>query len=388
MKARHFFYICKTGCFKLLFFPNSSQRTIHDRNRATIVMSIHRFGRVSTRTIGGGLLHAARGVIFLILISCTMSLLFGSCAKKREIEPEETGVPNTMPREQVLYREARNAFLTWMSLFGGGEEYQKYFDLLSSRTRKQLATQQVTSSATFKEWIRHNRMNGIAPFLYRFSRVDIVDIQIRDSIKAIVTASFLLDTPDKQRESVGSFTLNREGGNWKIPLGDGTDWQRGWWQTDEGLNARIKDDGIASYSSSPFGLAFEYPVTWDVQENAAFRVPSAAGTHTGIEIAYLNPSTVATESFIRIWFVSNKASESPGTGPDTLTNSKLIKLQEENASLTDMYRSSGKVFVIEDRRNDRTIHVYAAVNEAAASYDNFSATLQRIVDSIHLPSEL
>ena len=300
-----------------------------------------------------------------------------SCGKKREIPAEERGSPNTVPLEQVLYREARTLFTQWLKVFSGETSLSTAYDMLTGESRRRLRESAVPGRKEFETWFQNQRHNAAPPFYYRFSRIDILDTDIRDTTSCIITATMLVDVQSQQIESLGSFTLVRERGAWRIPFAESGDWIRSWWQQERRFSSQLKDDGYAGYSSTALGLTLMYPISWDVSESGSFRVPNEPLAQRGVEFSYVDPSTQQKEALIRIWTKPYDVAPDPDS-----TGSALRFLEKYDASVTDATPTAGKAFVYDDRRNSRFVCIYAGVNPSETTYGNFSAAFTRMVESL------
>lgn len=308
--------------------------------------------------------------------------LLAACGRTREIPPEETGTPNVMPKEQILYREAQQTFHAWMKQFGQPSGAAPLYDYLTLHSRRKLAEQGAGTRDAFAAWFENQRGLARSPFFYTFSRVDILDIDLRDTAHALLTASVVVEVPSQKLESVGTFTLLREAGAWKIPFAESGDFERSWWQQDRKFTALFRDEGLAHFDSRGLGIELLYPVTWDIDDNQRFRVPGESAPQTGIELSYLNPATNEKEAFIRIW-----VGPAPPPGEAAPDSSGAIRLlRKEDAQLAEAARATGTIFHLFDPRNGREIRAWGAVLEASGPFARFAAIIARIIESITLPS--
>ena len=323
------------------------------------------------------IVHTATPRIF-VLGFCAM-LLIASCGKKRNIAPEEIGTPNTMPYEQILFREARATLTAWLKVFSGETPVGVAYDMLTQRSRQRLKDLGVASKKDFETWFQTNRHDARPPFYYRFSRVDILDTDIRDTMRSIVTATMLVDVQSQKIESIGSFILVREHGSWKIPFAESGEWLRSWWEQERAFGSRLKDDGFTDHVSAPLSLEILYPVSWDVSESGAFKVPNEAQAQHGIELSYLNPSTLHKEAIIRIW---TKPHESAAITDSVQTG--LVFIEKYEATITDATSTAGRIYVYDDPRNSRHVYLYAGVNTAETTFANYSSAITKILESLSI----
>jgi len=319
-------------------------------------------------------------------------VLLISCAKKRDIQTEESGTPNTMPREQILYREAREIISQWIKGFGNPSDRQKMYQLLTSSSRNRLAQLGVSNEQSFSDWFQKNVDNKLPPFTYSFSQVDILDIDITDTNKAVITANVFVQSEAREVETVACFILVRQGNTWKVPFGERGDWERSWWQQEKNFGTRMRSGGMQSYSSQSLEIDLEYPQTWDLNESATFLFPSENGVRKGIEISYLNPSSMTKEAFVRILSTQGSGTQTQemmqAVQLDSLQKNKPVPLETREATMTEAVHTSGKVFSFYDSKNNRILLVYGAVADATVSYSTFATTIKQIVDSITFQSEL
>jgi hypothetical protein len=326
----------------------------------------------------------AHTVLLFLALAAGLGLASGGCGSKRDIAAEERGTPNTMPKDQILYREAQQTFSQWMKDFGAQGKTAGLYPLLSVLSVKKLRTMGVTSGESFAAWFETQRAQARAPFFYSFSRIDILDIDVRDTAHAVVTASIVVEVPSKQLESLGSFFLVRERGAWKVPFGESGDFDRSWWQQERKFTSLVRDEGLSHFSSASVNVAFLYPVTWDVDDARSFRVPGEAAAQTGVELGYLNPSTNEKEVSLRIWSAPVLPSESLPISDTSGADVQVIK--KEDAHGAETAHTGGTLFTLFDRRNGRLIRVYGAVLESAGGYARYAAIIARIVESLTLPS--
>lgn len=321
-------------------------------------------------------------VIAAALLVCVLSL--PGCGGKREIPPEETGQPNTLPPEQILYRQARDTFQKWLTEFGSDDRTADLYPLLTYRSRAILRKSGIASAARFNTWFTDLRARDMTPFNYRFERPDILDIDIRDTGRAVITATFVLHVFGKEFESVGSFFLIREQGAWKVPFAESGEWQRSWWQQDRGFGTRVREEGLTRYTSRSLGIEIEYPIAWDVAENAP-RAPGAGSQPTGVELKYLNPGTMRTEARVSISAAPIAGNEAMIAGIDTSAISGFQVVRKEDATATNETLFTGKTYWIYDRKNSRFLVAFAGVDQEITPYSTFASILSSIIASFSLP---
>ncbi len=184
--------------------------------------------RVGSNLRPGTMLRAGTKRFLLLLIPAL--LLLPACGGERKVSDAEKGVPNMVPNDLLLYREARTTFKEWMSVFTPSATRGPAFSLLSAKSVRTLKSYGVKSTAGFQRWFDKKADAGKHPFAYNFSRLDIIDIDVTDSNRAVITATFLVQSHDSQLESVGSFFLVRENGSWKVPFAESGEYERLWWQ--------------------------------------------------------------------------------------------------------------------------------------------------------------
>jgi hypothetical protein len=307
------------------------------------------------------------------------ALLAVGCGKKRNIAPEELGTPNTLPYEQMLYRDARLTFAQWLKVFSGETTPDQAYGMFTAETRRRLRDAGAPGTKEFAAWFQTQRHNAVPPFYYRFSSVDILDTDIRDTTKCIITATMAVDVQSQKIESVGSFTLVREKGAWRIPFAESGDWVRSWWQQERRFTSQLKDDGYSTYSASALDLTLLYPVSWDVTEAATFRVPNESQSQRGIEFSYVNPSTQRTEALVRVWTRQHDATSAVDT-----SRSGLQFIEKSDGGVKDATPTNGKIYVYEDPMRHRSVYVYAGVNQTETSYGNYAAVFTKIIESLSI----
>lgn len=321
-----------------------------------------------------------RGRRMLPLVGAVLLVqALAGCGGKREIHPDEVGTPTTIPRDLVLYREARDVFTRWMAALAPGAEVSAAYDLVSDRTRSQLAALGVRSGAQFAAWYQRNRDMDLSPFRYRFSRVDVLDIDTRDTTRALITATFVVETQTARVESIGSFTLLRQRDAWRVPFGD-AGWERGWWQQEHGFGRRLKDEGMSALMSRVLGMQVLYPVTWDAVDAASFRVPGDGAAHTGVEMSYLNPATMQKEATVRIWLGGERLAADTTAAADSLVIGEPLA-----ATLAEAAPLAGEHWRIVVPRSGVVLHAFGGVQQAQGNYSAFRAAIRQIISSLTPP---
>ncbi len=306
-------------------------------------------------------------------------LAVAGCGGKREIHPDEVGTPTTIPRDLVIYREARDVFTRWMAALAPGADLSAAYALVSDRTRSLLAASGVRSGAQFAAWFQRNRDVDMAPFRYRFSRVDVIDIDTRDTARAVITATFVVETNAARIESIGSFVLLRQRDAWRVPFGD-AGWERGWWQQEQGFGRRLRDEGMSALASRALGMQVLYPVTWDAVDATTFRVPDDGASHAGVEMSYLNPATMQKEATVRIWRSTERLAADTTAAPDSLVIDEPVE-----AVLAEQAPLRGERWRIVVPRSGIVLHAFGAVQESQGNYSTFRATIRQIIRSLTPP---
>jgi hypothetical protein len=303
-----------------------------------------------------------------------------ACSGKRPIPAEETGKPNTLPREQVLYKEASSLFDKIVRCFNRSESMASLYEVFTWKSRTKLQAIGVRSAQNFADWFETQRQSGKNPFSYSFLRVDILDIDIHDTSRAIVTASIVVSFEQQQFESVSSFFFSRERGMWKLPFADCDDFETCWWQKDKRFNLKPRDEGFTNYHSATLGIDLSYPLSWDISENARFSVP-ALGVVSGVLLRYTDPVSEIAQTTFRCTIAPRTALH-PFPAIDTTINRQFFLLQKERAFLKDQQEFSGNEYWIYDRKNDRLLYVFGGVNTTGPSQDNFSDIINSVIESM------
>ena len=311
------------------------------------------------------------------LLPLLLLLQFGCGHGERKIADEERGTPTTVPFEQQLFREARDVFQSWTESFGPSSKLVDNYNLLSWKSRSILKSQGVKTGSDFAAWFESRRSTGKIPFAYSFSRFDLLDIDVTDSTRAIITATFLVDVHQAQVESVGSFYLKREKGRWVVPFAESGDFIASWWQKEKNFARVLQEKGFSSLYSSRMGIELDYPTTWDAAEQPDIAIPSMSGKHPGIELSYLNPSTLERQALIRI---ISRPAQADSISRDSTAGFKIIS--EENRSPSPEYRHPGKITRLLDAQGKREIIVFYAVEDSGSAFSQYQSTFNSIIRSL------
>ncbi|MDH7515748.1 MAG: hypothetical protein QHI48_07740 [Bacteroidota bacterium] len=310
--------------------------------------------------------------------ACASILSLTGCGKQRETPPEERGEPNVLPPEFQLFREARETIIQWLERFGEDRESENLYALLSDRARADLRSIGIPNGPEFKRWFHEQAARGEAPFYYRFSRIDVLDVDMPDTARATLTVGFIVNVGGDNLESVGTFFLVRERGKWKVPFGQGKQWVRSWWEQDRSFTRRVIDRDFNPFVSRTLDIELQYPVTWDAHDGVTFRVPVGTGERKGCEFVYKDPVSEQRELIVRIWDEAALPS-SPSESPDS---TDLTLVREENATLTDSQVFHGVHHVFRDRRGDRYIHFFGGVNESLSHFDSYRSVISSVLRSL------
>jgi len=316
-----------------------------------------------------------------VLVLCVALLISGCGSESKEIPQEERGEPNVLPEEIILYREAREAFKEWVRLFESPRSYQLPYRRLSAASKTKLRSDGVTDADTFGKWFSGRAAGNEPPFFYIFSRFDILDIEMRDTVEALLTATFLVHVHQSAFESVGTFRLKRQGGVWVVPFAESADYEKAWWQKERNFASRVQEEGLSSYMSEALGLAFRYPITWDVTESSSLRFPSHPAAKPGIELTYVDPVSLQPQAMLRIAAVQAHLSDSVRVDTGANEESSLQLLRSEETVLSEANVMKGKTFWLIDDMNDRYILVMGVV-DMHSDYKHFSPTINSILSSI------
>lgn len=319
----------------------------------------------------------------LLAVVATFFLLplAGCGGEEKPIPKEERGEPNILPEEIVLYREAREVFRDWVRLFDDDRSYSEPFRRLSRASRSSLRAQGVNNAEDFANWFRSRLDAGLTPFAYTFTRFDVLDIEMRDSSSALLTATFLVRFHDATFESVGTFRLRREGGAWVVPFTESGDFEGSWWQKERQFTSRIREEGSSTFSSDNLGLSFRYPIGWDVGRETPQAIPGQSATLPGVELSYVDPSSLQTQVLVRVAVFTTTLPDSIAAQTSDPANTSVRVLRREEATVAAGAAMHGRTFWLADAANSRYILVTAAVG-AGAEYRMFSQTIEALVSSI------
>jgi hypothetical protein len=321
--------------------------------------------------------------VFLIVGSL---LSFIGCGKDDGSVPkEETGEPNTLPSEVLHFREARDTFLKWTEAFAPDRNLTQAYALLNASSRKALRQQGVVDAGGFESWFEQQTAANRTPFSYTFSRFDILDIDLQDSTRAIVTATFLVHLHQSTFESVGSFILRRERGRWVIPFVQGSSFEAGWWEKEKQFAMRMSEEGMTRFTSTGLSLSLKYPVAWDVLSKDAARIPTQASVLKGVALQYIDPASLTPVAFARVAILPGPLPDSLQVSGDSSFTAQLRFLRSEKVTNDNGLPVEGEVRWIADPSLNRYILFYSAVDVSLVSYDRFVETFAIIRKSL-LPS--
>ncbi len=325
-------------------------------------------------------------LIPVFLVSVT--LLPGCGKSDREIPKEETGEPNTVPLETQLYRDARSTFRSWVQLFQRPRVVDTAYDMLSSASVKRLKKLGIRDARDFSAWIEREAAKHRTPFFYEFSRFDILDIDVRDTTRAIITATFLVHIRQSSFESVSSFTLLREQGRWKIPFAESGNFENSWWQKEENFATRLREEGLHNYRSDSLSVSFRYPQAWDVNE-APLLGFAGSGNWPGIELEYVDPSTLHATAVIRIAVLPAAARDTVGStkaaaAADSSAEMRLRLIDRSEVHIPVPLTMHGTLSRLQDPSSGRIVLFLTAVDSTSADYKRFSDTFHIVRRSIQL----
>lgn len=328
--------------------------------------------------------HLRSGILLPVLL--LVFLAFVSCGSREKVIPkEETGEPNTVPEEIQRYRDAREVFRTWVEMFQRPRNAEAAFPLMTTASRKRLAARGIKSASAFADWVHQQDQRGIPPFTYEFSRFDILDIDVRDSVRAIVTATFLVHVHQNTFESVSSFILQREKGSWRVPFAESANFESSWWQKEKNFLSRMASEGLSNYTSDTLGITFSYPQAWDVNSGVSLELPGHPAEN-GIELRYIDPSTLATAALIRIVPL-------PPVQPDSLDSPDSVRtgvpkvLRTDQVKISDELPMHGTQSVLLDPVSGRRLLFLAAVTDAGDDPQRFADTFRAVRTSILFNNE-
>lgn len=330
-----------------------------------------------------------RRIHHALVTGCVVAVfgLLTACGSgERDIPKEETGEPNTLPAEVILYRDARDTFLRWTEVFSPQPALAQAFPLLSGASKRQLRAQGITDAQSFADWFLLQASAQRAPFHYTFSRFDILDIDVQDTTRAIITATFLVHLNQKSFESVGSFILRRERGRWTVPFVQENNYESGWWEKEKNFAMRISEEGLARLTSTRMSLSMRYPVAWDIVSRDRARIPTHQSPLPGMEIQYIDPATLSPIAFARIAIL-------PGPLPDSLrvlsdSTAPLRLLRNERITSDQGKAVDGELRLLADPSQDRFLLFYSGVDAAVAEYDRFAETFAAMRKSLAPTSEV
>ncbi|MBN1446432.1 MAG: hypothetical protein JXA28_00775 [Bacteroidetes bacterium] len=308
------------------------------------------------------------------------------CGEREKVIPkEESGEPNTVPVEIQQYREARDVFRAWVQLFQRPRNATVAFPLITATGKKRLASIGVTDPATFAGWIDRKEAEQLAPFIYEFSRFDIMDIDVRDSMRAIITATFLVHVQQRTFESVSSFILKRERGSWRVPFAESGDFESSWWQKEKNFLTRMVQEGMTDFTSDSLGITLSYPRTWDVNSGVILSFPHHP-VQRGIELRYVDPSTLSTAALIRVAPLPVIGSDTTATA-DTLGSARVRILDSEQIQFVDPQPMRGTQSILFDPATGRRLLYLSVVDEQREDYQHFAETFRAVQQSILFTSE-
>lgn len=325
----------------------------------------------------------------LLSFAIATLMFLASCGKgEREIPVEETGQPNTLPVEMVLYREARDTFLAWTRAFAPERQLSGTFALLSDRSRRVLRERGIGDAAAFARWFEERAMERATPFSYTLSRFDVLDIELQDSTRAVVTATFLVHIHQGSFESVGSFILKREKGRWVVPFAESGNFESSWWEKEKQFAQRLSEEGLSRVSSEALGLSFRYPVAWDVVSSSTASIPDQPSLLPGVELQYLDPTTLSPVAFARVAALPGPLPDSLLVRADTTAPAPLRTLSTRRISADRGRPVDGEIRTIADPARNRYLLLYTAVDAAQGTYDRFSETFNAIRTSLKPTTEV
>jgi hypothetical protein len=320
----------------------------------------------------------------LILLVCAVLLGAGTigCGGKRDVKPDDLDIPTTLPREQILYRQARASFEQWIALFQDNNNPNAAYPNLSWKSRQALKAQNVTDPTSFGTWFDNLKQSGRVPFIYTFSRLDILEIDLKDTNRAVLTATFVVEVKGESFESVGIFFLRREHDSWRIPFAERSDYIRGWWQKEQNFDVSVKEAGLSAFAAGALGVEFKYPVAWDVSETASFKMPYVAEGLRGLELTYVNPANMQTETVIRVAELPTSMID-PQLLMDTSITS-LKPLRQESSGVASEPLLEGKIYWLYNPDRERVLAIYAAVDTTVTSFTEYAQSIDELVRSIKI----
>ncbi len=246
----------------------------------------------------------------------------------------------------------------------------------------------VTDAATFRSWFDKQADAGRTPFSYTFSRFDVLDIELQDSSKALITATFLVHIHQSTFESVGTFSLRRERGAWVVPFAEAGNYESGWWQKEKQFSMRMSEEGLSRISSDSLFLTMKYPLAWDVVSLKHAAVPEQSALLPGIAIHYIDPISLTPVAFVSLAALPTILPDSLKTPPDSSSTAKLRFLRSEKVSIDNGLPVQGELRWIADPANNRMLIFYAGVDISKVNYESFSETFAVIRKSILTTNEV
>lgn len=331
--------------------------------------------------------HRTPSHISAVLIACL--LLVQACGnEQRAIPKEETGEPNSLPAEMLLYREARDTFTRWSETFAPDHDASGAYGLLSASSRRTLRDFGVSSPETFRNWFDQQSDAGRFPFSYTFSRFDVLDIELQDSSRALITATFLVHLHQSSFESVGTFTLRRERGSWVVPFAESGNFESSWWQKEKQFAMRMNDEGFFGIASDSLSLSLKYPVAWDVVSLRRATLPAQPLPLPGIAIQYIDPTSLTPVAFVRIAQLASALPDSLRVHPDSASIAPMRFVRSEKVTNDNGLAVQGELRWIADPAHNRMLLFYSGVDASQVSYDSFSGTFTAIRKSILSTNEV
>ncbi len=316
-------------------------------------------------------------------------LLGQACGNEQRVIPkEETGEPNTLPPEMLLYREARDAFIQWTEVFAPEHDAASAYSLLSAASRRSLQSYGVRDGATFRSWFDSQADAGKTPFSYTLSRFDVLDIELVDSSSALVTATFLVHHHQSTFESVGTFTLRRERGAWVVPFAESSNFESGWWQKEKQFAMRMSEEGLSRITSDSLSLSLKYPVAWDVVSVNHTALPTQPASLRGVALQYIDPTSLAPVAFVRLAALPLPLPDSLLHRTDSTARGTLEFLRTERVSSDNGAVVQGELRWFADPANNRYLLFYSAVDPTYVKYENFAETFAAIRKSIITTNEV
>ena len=328
-------------------------------------------------------LPAAPRILFAALF---LSLLLTACGDREKVIPkEETGEPNTVPEEIQRYREARSVFRTWVQLFHRPRDAKSAYPLMTAESRRRLSARGVRDADHFASWVEEQDAKSRSPFNYEFSRFDILDIDVRDSSRALITATFIVHVRQSTFESVSSFILERERGAWRVPFAESGNFESSWWQKEKNFLSRMRIEGMTEFTSDSLGVTFSYPRSWDLSAGMELSFADRP-PQRGIELRYLDPSTMSTAALIRIASLPPAAGDSL-TAADSTAGNTLQVLESGPVRLDDSVPIRARQTVLRDPVSGRRLLFLAGVSDGEENMQRFAETFRAVRNSILFTNE-